>query len=130
MLRASLVTAFSGMMLMAAAALAAEPSVIAPGARVEKLAGDFKFTEGPAADAAGNIFFTDQPNDRILKWSTDGKLSTFMQPSGRANGLYFDSKGNLVACADENNQLWSIDPSGKVTVLGQGLPGQASQRSE
>ena len=96
---------------------AAESSIIAPGAKLERLAGDFKFTEGPAVDAQGNVFFTDQPNDRILKWSVDGKLSTFLQPCGRANGLYFDSKGNLLACADENNQLWSIDPAGKVTVL-------------
>jgi gluconolactonase len=47
----------------------------------------------------------------------DGKLSTFLQPCGRANGLCFDGAGNLIACADENNQLWSIDPQGKTTVL-------------
>ena len=94
-----------------------EQGVVEPGAKLEKLAGDFKFTEGPAVDAAGNIFFTDQPNDRIMKWSVDAKLSTFMQPSGRSNGLYFDGKGNLLACADEKNQLWSIDPSGRATVL-------------
>jgi len=96
---------------------AEKQSVVAPGAKVEKLAGGFEFTEGPAVDAVGNVFFTDQPKDRILKWSVDGKLSTFLQPSGRSNGLYFDKKGNLLACADENNQLWSIDPAGKVTVL-------------
>ena len=95
----------------------AQAMIVAEGAGLEKLAGDFKFTEGPAVDATGNVFFTDQPNDRIVKWGIDGILSTFMQPSGRANGLYFDSKGNLLACADENNQLWSIDPSRKVTVL-------------
>ncbi len=95
----------------------AEQGVVAPGAKVEKLAGGFLFTEGPTADAEGNVFFTDQPNDRILKWSVDGQLSTFKQPSGRSNGMYFDHKGNLLSCADENNQLWSIDPSGKVTVL-------------
>lgn len=92
-------------------------TIVAEGAKLEKLAGDFKFTEGPAVDADGNVSFTDQPNDRILAWSINGKLSTFMQPSGRANGLYFDSKGNLLACADENNQIWSIDPSRKVKVL-------------
>ncbi len=100
-----------------AALNAAEQSVVEPGAKVEKLAGGFLFTEGPTADAKGNIFFTDQPNDRILEWSVDGKLSTFLQPSGRSNGMYFDRTGNLISCADENNQLWSIDPSGKVTVL-------------
>jgi sialate O-acetylesterase len=87
------------------------------GARLEKLSGEFKFTEGPASDADGNVYFTDQPNDRILKWSTDGKLSTFLQPCGRSNGLCFDAKGNLWACADEKNELWSIDPAGKVTVV-------------
>jgi gluconolactonase len=96
---------------------ASAQGITAPGATVEKLAGDFKFTEGPAADALGNVFFTDQPNDRILKWGIEGKLTTFLQPSGRSNGLYFDGNGNLLACADEKNELWSIDPGGKVTVL-------------
>ena len=96
---------------------AAADGIIAPGAKVEKLADGFKFTEGPAADAQGNVFFTDQPNDRIMKWSIDGKLSTFLPVSGRSNGLYFDRGGNLIACADEDNQLWSINPDGRVTVL-------------
>ncbi len=97
--------------------IAEKQSVVAPGAKVEKLAGGFEFTEGPAVDATGNVFFTDQPNDRILKWSVDGELSTFLQPCGRSNGLYFDKNGNLLACADENNELWSITPAGNVTVL-------------
>jgi len=92
--------------------------VLAPGAKLEKLADGFIFTEGPAADAEGNIYFTDQPNDRIMIWSKDGKLSTFMQPCGRSNGLCFDPQGNLIACADEHNELWSIDVKTKQhTVL-------------
>jgi len=101
----------------AAQLLAAETNIIAPGATLQKLAGDFVFTEGPACDREGNVFFTDQPNDRILKWSIDGKLSTFMQPCGRANGLSFDREGNLWACADEKNELWRIDPARKATVV-------------
>ena len=92
-------------------------SVIAPGATLEKLAGDFKFTEGPTCDARGNLFFTDQPNDRILEWGADGKLSTFLQPAGRANGMMFDARGNLIACAEAKNELWSIAPDKTVTVL-------------
>ena len=57
----------------AADALAAESKIIAPGATLQKLAGGFLFTEGPACDGGGNVFFTDQPNDRILKWSIDGQ---------------------------------------------------------
>ncbi len=96
---------------------AADSKVIAPGATLQKFAADFSFTEGPACDAQGNVFFTDQPNDRILEWSTAGKLSTFMHPCGRSNGLSFDRQGNLWACADEKNELWRIDPAGKATVV-------------
>jgi gluconolactonase len=92
-------------------------SVVAPGARLEKLAGGFGFTEGPTSDATGSIFFTDQPNDRILKWSAAGGLSTFLQPAGRANGMCFAPGGHLIACADEKNELWSIAPDGTVSVL-------------
>jgi gluconolactonase len=92
-------------------------SLIAKGAKPEKLADGFKFTEGPAVDSKGNVFFTDQPNNQILKWSTDNKLSLFKENYGRANGLYFDKKGNLISCSDEKDEVWSIAPDGKVTVL-------------
>jgi gluconolactonase len=106
-------------LLCLAALLVASPAtdIVAPGAKLEKLAGGFEFTEGPACDAEGNVFFTDQPNDRILRWGTDGKLSTFMQPCGRSNGLCFDSEGFLWACADEKNELWRINPNRKVNVV-------------
>jgi gluconolactonase len=99
-------------------------SPIAPGARLEKLAGDFTFTEGPTSDPQGNVYFTDQPNDRIMKWGVDGKLSTFLQPAGRANGMFFDSGGQLIACADERTELWSIAPDGAHTVLAREYQGQ------
>jgi gluconolactonase len=52
-----------------------------------------------------------------MKWSVDGKLSVYMENAGRSNGLYFDNEGNLISCADLNNQLWLIDKNKKVTVL-------------
>lgn len=108
----------AGLLLAGIDAMAeGELELAAPGAKLEKLAGGFAFTEGPACDARGNIYFTDQPNNRILRWSVEGKLSTYLEPCGRANGLVFDHAGNLVACADEENQLWSIAPGGQVTVL-------------
>jgi gluconolactonase len=100
-----------------ASSSADDSSIIATGAKLQKLASGFSFTEGPASDAKGNIYFTDQPSDRILRWSIDGKLTTFMQPCGRSNGLCFDKKGYLWACADEKNQLWRIDPKGHVEVM-------------
>ena len=103
--------------LFAVAVSASAQSVVAPGATLKKLSGEFAFTEGPTCDKNGNLFFVDQNNNRIMEWSADGKLSTFMQPSGYANGMHFDAKGNLIACADEHNQLWSIAPDKTVTVL-------------
>lgn len=106
------------LLALAGEAQAAESgSPIAPGAQLQKLADGFAFTEGPASDAHGNVFFTDQPNDKILKWSVDGKLSTFLSPAGRSNGMCFDAHGDLWACADGQNELWRISPLGKKTVV-------------
>lgn len=92
-------------------------SIFAPGARLQLLSSQFAFTEGAAVDKAGNVFFTDQPNDKIWKYSTDGKLTVFLDKTGRSNGMYFDKNDHLIACADEKNELWSIDKKGTATVL-------------
>src|ERR1700704_6315569 len=106
MFRALLATALAA---LSSPILADDASPVATDAKLVKLAGGFKFTEGPAPDPDGNVYFTDQPNDRIHIWSTDGKLSTFMEPCGRSNGLCFDKDGRLWGCADEKNELWRID---------------------
>ena len=90
--------------------------IIAPGAKPEKLADGFAFTEGPIADKGGNVYFTDQPNDRVHIWSTDGKLTTFGS-FGRANGMFFDRDGRLLTCSDMDNQLWSVGMDGAHTII-------------
>lgn len=77
----------------------------------------FLFTEGPAVNAKGKVYFTDQPNNQIWKYSAEAGLSLFKADAGRANGLYFNQQGQLIACADEHNELWSISPSGQVKVV-------------
>jgi gluconolactonase len=77
----------------------------------------FSFTEGASVDKKGNVFFTDQPNNKIWEYDTGGNLSLFLDSTGRSNGMYFDHKGNLVTCADEHDQLWSISRDKKVKVL-------------
>lgn len=96
----------------------------APDAQLEKLTGACQFTEGPVADGAGNVYFTDQPNDRILIWTTNDRLETFLQPCGRSNGLFFDRDGNLLACADERNELWLIPLSRKPRVVVKAFDGK------
>ena len=90
--------------LLIAAAVVAWPSagraadLVAPGAKPAKLAGGFKFTEGPAVAANGDVYFTDIPNNRIHKWSVaDKELSTFAEETNGANGLYFADDGSLYA---------------------------------
>ena len=65
----------------------AADSPVSHGAKPIKLSGSFKFTEGPIVDAEGNVYFTDQPNDRIHFLSAEGKPSTFLEPADRSNGL-------------------------------------------
>lgn len=104
--------------LLLSAQITDKKSIVAKGAKVEKLGEGYSFTEGPAADKEGNVYFTDQPNNKIIRWSAStGELSTFSDKAGRANGLYFDEKGNLIAAADKENQLWAFDKSGNPTVL-------------
>jgi gluconolactonase len=106
-----------GMCVLGGAAQAAD-ALIADGAKPEVLGEAFSFTEGPSSDRDGNVFFTDQPNDRIVKYNVaDGSFSDWLKPAGRSNGTFFDQAGNLITCADEKNLLWSISPDKKVTVL-------------
>jgi gluconolactonase len=113
-----------GLMVIFLTSLVFGDGIVAQDAIVKKLAGDFKFTEGPAADKEGNVFFTDIPNSRIHKWSVEGTLSTFLENSRQANGLYFDKDGNLIACAGGTGQMISIDPAGTITVLADSFEGK------
>lgn len=91
--------------------------LFAPGAQPEILAKDFSFTEGPAVDRKGNVYFTDQPNNRIWIWTIEQELKLFTEQSGRSNGLYFDQKDRLLACADMDNELWRFSGGPTPEVL-------------
>ncbi len=96
-----------------------------PGTQPKLISKQFEFTEGPAADNQGNIFFTDQPNNAIWKYDVNGKLSKFADSAGRSNGMYFDRRGNLVTCADADNEIWRFNRKGKHTAtLLNGLNGK------
>jgi gluconolactonase len=98
-------------------ALAQENTLFDAGAKPVLISKIFAFTEGPAVDKKGNIFFTDQPNNKIWEYTTDGQLFVYMDSTGRGNGMYFDPKGNLIVCADEHNQLWLVKHGKKKKVL-------------
>jgi gluconolactonase len=113
------------MLLTSPLSFAAESSVVAPGAQLEKLAEGYSFTDGPAADVAGNVYFTDNLNNRIIRWSAaDGSLSDWLKPAGKAVGSYFDKSGNLIVAASEKGEIWSIAPDKSVTVLVKNFDGK------
>ena len=92
--------------------------LIATDAQIKNLGSGYSFTEGPAVDKDGNVFFTDQPNDIIYKWTAStGIITPFLEGTGRSNGMAFDKDGYLIACADMHGELWKIAPDGSHTVL-------------
>lgn len=95
--------------------------VLIDGEGWELVADGFKFTEGPAADAHGNVFFTDIPNSRIHKIDAAGKLTLFAENTGKANGLMFGPDGRLYACQNGDQKIVAYDSSGQRTTIAEGL---------
>lgn len=99
--------------------------VIADGAELKQAGTGYAFTEGPAVDPDGNVYFTDQPNDKIYKWSAeDGSVNLFMEGGKRSNGLYFDNDGVLLSCADFRNQIVKIHQDKTMEVVINDLDGK------
>ena len=93
-------------------------NLVQKNAEIELISSQFSFTEGPAADAFGNVYFTDQPNDKIYVWNwKTNQIEEFLDKTGRANGTFFDQKGNLLTCSDENGEIWKINEDGVAEVL-------------
>lgn len=102
--------------------------ILEPGSDVTKVATGCKFTEGPAVDGKGNLFFSDGPNDRIMKLAPDGELSVFRKPAGRANGMTFDREGRLVVCQsggpDGKRRVARFEADGAETPLAETFGGK------
>jgi gluconolactonase len=81
------------------------------------ISSQFKFTEGPSVDKKGTIFFTDQPNNTIWKYGTDGSLSLYTDKAGRANGTFVNKAGSLIVCADEHNEMWIFNRNKEQKLL-------------
>jgi gluconolactonase len=97
---------------------------VGPTGPAVKLQTGFKFVEGPTADSAGNVYFSDIPANTIYKQGLDGKLTVFTDNSFAANGLMFNAKGELVACEMEG-QLSAWDVSAKQRrIIAEGYQGK------
>jgi gluconolactonase len=92
-------------------------NVLDPDKDWELVSQGHKFTEGPAVDAEGNVFFSDIPNNRIHKIALDGKVTVFKEDSGGANGLMFGPGGRLYACQNGRKRIVAWSRDGKESVL-------------
>lgn len=89
-----------------------------PAADWEEMSAGHGFTEGPAVDQDGNVFFTDVRNDKIHRIDhASGKVTVFKEASGGANGMMFGGDGRLYACQAKKRQIIAIHPDGKEDVL-------------
>jgi gluconolactonase len=99
--------------------------LVAPGATLKEVQSGFNGTEGPATDAEGNVWFTEVFGQKIDKWTwKDGIVTLYRENTGKANGMMFDAKGNLIICEMGNGRVTRDDLKGNVTVIADSLNGK------
>ncbi|MBT5691505.1 MAG: SMP-30/gluconolactonase/LRE family protein [Opitutae bacterium] len=99
-------------------------SLVEPGAKVRKLAGNMKFTEGPVwLPGQNKVVFSDIPNSKLMQWSKKGGLSEFRK-SEQANGNILDLQGRIISCQHAARNLIRIEKDGSTTVLADKFDGK------
>lgn len=92
--------------------------IVPAGAKLEKLATGFMFTEGPVWDAANEcLFFSDIPGNKMRKWTKDKGIEVVRDPSGKSNGLTLDKQGRLIACEHANRRVSRTEKDGTVVTI-------------
>ena len=104
-------------LVAATSSLAQEDSLVAPGEKVKKLAGDMKFTEGPVwLPAKKTLVFSDIPNSKLMQWNEKDGLSVFRE-SEQSNGNILDLEGRLITCQHAARNIVRTEADGKLKVL-------------
>jgi sugar lactone lactonase YvrE len=98
-------------------------SLLIPGEDWQLVGEGYKFTEGPAANARGEVFFNDIPASKTYKVGLDGQVAVFIADSKQANGLAFGPEGRLCAVASGTDQILAYDGQNRATVVAEGFNG-------
>jgi len=112
-------------------------ALIAPDAKIEKIADDLKWSEGPLWDASTKtLLFSDIPRNVIMQWNADKGVSTFLERSGYtgaapftgyepgSNGLTFDLQGRLTLCQHGDRRISRREADGTMVPLAVGFNGK------
>lgn len=94
-----------------------DSGLIATGAKVKLVNGNFEFIEGPVSDAEGTFFFTDIDADKIYKMSLDGEISVFREKSNHSNGMTLDLDGNMLMCEHMGQRISRMNKDGSITTV-------------
>lgn len=120
-----LATALTFAISFTAISAAADPIPgIGPTGPVQKVHGGFQFTEGPAADREGSLYFSDVRGDKLYKVDAKGELSTILDPSHHTNGLMVNAAGNIVACEMDGRLVEANPKTKEVKSLADGYDGK------
>jgi sugar lactone lactonase YvrE/enterochelin esterase-like enzyme len=97
--------------------------ILLPGENWQLVAEGYKFTEGPAANAKGEVFFNDVPNSKTYKISPNGAVTEFIADSKKGDGQAFGPDGRLYAVAGGEQKIIAYDGSGSASVIAEGFRG-------
>ena len=92
-------------------------AILDDNAQVEKIAGDFQFTEGPLWHPKGFLLFSDIPGNTIYQWTPNKKPEIFRRPSGNANGNTLDREGRLLTAEHSNRRVSRTEKDGSIVTL-------------
>ncbi len=98
-------------------------ALLIPGEDWQLVADGYKFTEGPAANAKGEVFFNDIPSSKTHKIERDGRVSEFIADSQKANGQAFGPEGKLYAVATGGSKIVAYNADGQASVIAEGFAG-------
>jgi len=118
------VAVLSVLLLVSAPALAQDmplTQVLIPGENWELIAEGYKFTEGPAVDRQGNVFFVDVPASRIYRIDLSGKVTLFAENTARTAGLMFGPDDRLYAGRIDDQKIVAYDMTGKMEIIAEGI---------
>jgi len=120
------ILAFTMLSCIVVTAQVPDDGIMVPGAKLEKVADGFTFTEGVASDARGHVYFSDIPASRIHYYDHTDQGKIFLENSNRANGLHVDQTGNIIACEGaEGGRLVQVSPEGSVSIIAEGYDGKS-----